>query len=215
MNNGYSPDQNPIPGHGSKYDRKKEAVIAALMRARTEQEAALEAGISRKTLCRWKKMREFKTALQARKQEVADNTDARYLFADPIAAATVIKIMVDANVPASVRLRAASQVHAAAEKSVEKEARSAYTAREERKRRRAAAEERSCDAQNRVLNLMGEDGPLYVSLLRQVYAEGSLNREERTDLKRCNEKFISIWRRLDYGFSLLRPHHVGFRHTPE
>jgi transposase-like protein len=46
-------------GHGTKYSRKKEAAIAALLEQRNVQEAARAAGISKQTLYRWLKMPEF------------------------------------------------------------------------------------------------------------------------------------------------------------
>ena len=215
MNDSYSPDQYSIRGHGSKYDRRKEAAIAALLGARTEQEAALEAGISRRTLCRWKKLPEFRAALLASKQEVLNSASARYLSGGPAAASTVLKIMVDPNAPASARLRAASHVHAAAEKSVEKEARSVHAAQVEREKYRAEAEDRSRSWHREVLTLMGEDGNKYVALVRLVYAEGMLTSEDYSELERCNTKFAFIWRRLDIAFCYLRPDNVSFRIVDE
>ena len=211
MNDSHSQQQYSIRGHGSKYDRRMEAVIAALLGARTEQEAALEAGISRKTLYRWKKLPEFSAALLARKQELLNSASARYVSAGPAAASTVLKIMVDPNVPASARLRAACQVHAVCEKSVEREARSVQAAQLEREKYLAEAEERSRSSQGEVLRLMDEDGDKYLALVRRVYAEGRLTSQEYSDLRRCNARFLSIWRRLDIPFSCLRPDNVSFR----
>jgi hypothetical protein len=211
MNGSFSPEQYSIRGHGSKYDRRREAAIAALLNSRTEQEAAMEAGISRRTLSRWKKLPEFVSAVHASKQEVLNNANTRYSSPGSAAASTVLKITVDPAARTSARLRAASQVHAVAEKSLEKEARSIESARMERQRQHAETEERSCSAEIQVLNLMESDGPLYVALVRQLYAKAELTRGEYRDLKRCNTRFAQIWRRLDIGFRYLRPDIVSFK----
>jgi hypothetical protein len=204
-------EECPIRGHGSKYDRKKEAAIAALLAARTEQEAALEAGVSRRTLSRWKNLPEFRAELHARKQELLNSVNTRYLSAGSAAVSTVLKMMVDPNAPPSVRLRAASQVQTAAEKSVEKEARAMQAAQVQREKRDTELEERSSSAQREILDLMGEDGIRYVALVRLVYAEGELTRDDWSELVRCNIRFVSIWRRLDIPLSYLRAETVNLR----
>src|SRR5690349_16593690 len=55
-------------GHGSKFTRKKEAAIAALLTHRNVEEAARAAGIGTQTLYRWMKHPEFKAALRKAKQ---------------------------------------------------------------------------------------------------------------------------------------------------
>src|SRR5580698_4573930 len=49
-----------ITGHGSKFSRKKEAAVAALLSQRTIDEAAKTAGIGTQTLHRWLKCRNFR-----------------------------------------------------------------------------------------------------------------------------------------------------------
>jgi hypothetical protein len=49
-------------GHGSKFDRKKEAAVAALLTQRNIEEAARVAGIGTQTLYRWLKVPEFQEA---------------------------------------------------------------------------------------------------------------------------------------------------------
>ena len=49
-------------GHGAKFGRKKEEVIAALLTQRNIEEAAKAIGVSTKTLLRWTKDPEFDAA---------------------------------------------------------------------------------------------------------------------------------------------------------
>ena len=49
-------------GPGSKFTRKKEEAIAALLIQRNVEEAARVAGIGTQTLLRWLKIPEFQTA---------------------------------------------------------------------------------------------------------------------------------------------------------
>jgi putative hemolysin len=48
-----------MKGHGSKFGRKKEAAIAALLSEKNHAEAARVAGIDLSTLKRWMRMPEF------------------------------------------------------------------------------------------------------------------------------------------------------------
>src|ERR1035437_7583880 len=65
-------------GHGSKFCRKKEAMIAALLSQRNHEEAARTAGVSKRTLNRYLKMPEFQSAyLEARRAEVWDSISGR------------------------------------------------------------------------------------------------------------------------------------------
>ena len=49
-------------GHGNKYERKKEAAIAALLTQRNIEEAAKVTGIGTNTLLRWMKDQGFQAA---------------------------------------------------------------------------------------------------------------------------------------------------------
>lgn len=63
-----SGEQEPMPGHGSKFGRKKEVAIAALLSQRNQEEAAQAAGVSKRTLNRWLRMPAFRAAyLDARR----------------------------------------------------------------------------------------------------------------------------------------------------
>ena len=97
-------------GHGSKYNRKKEEAIAALLKHRNIEEAARAAGIGAQTLSRWLKMPDFQADyLEARRAAVAQS-NARLQQASSAAASTLMKIMIDVSVPASTRVRAADSV---------------------------------------------------------------------------------------------------------
>ena len=51
------PSMDSVKGHGSKYGRKKEAAIAALLTQKNLGEAARAVGIDLKTLKRWMRLR--------------------------------------------------------------------------------------------------------------------------------------------------------------
>jgi hypothetical protein len=97
-------------GHGSKFGRKKEEAIAALLTQRNVEEAARSAGVGTRTLIRWLKIPEFASAyLEARRAAVAQS-NARLQQASSAAVSTLLKIMVDASAPAAARVRAADRV---------------------------------------------------------------------------------------------------------
>jgi transposase-like protein len=60
-----------MKGHGSKFGRKKEAAIAALLTARSIEEAARAAGIGTATLFRWQNLPEFQQAYRDAKRAVS------------------------------------------------------------------------------------------------------------------------------------------------
>jgi hypothetical protein len=108
-------------GPGSKFTRKKEQAIAALLTQRNVEEAARAAGIGTQTLLRWLKIPEFcKEYLKARR-EVVQQTIARLQQATGAAGTVALKLMTDPNVPAAVRLRAAEFVFDRAIKGIETE----------------------------------------------------------------------------------------------
>jgi hypothetical protein len=106
-------------GHGSKFCRKKEDAIAALLTQRNVEETASAAGIGTRTLIRWLKIPEFQAAyLEARRAAVAQS-NARLQQASSAAVSTLLKIMVDGSTPASTRVRAADSVLDHAKQSIE------------------------------------------------------------------------------------------------
>jgi hypothetical protein len=97
-------------GHGTKFGRKKEQAIAGLLTQRNVEEAARAAGIGTQTLIRWLKMPEFQAAYREARRAAVSQSSARLQQASSAAVSTLLKIMVDANAPASTRVRAADLV---------------------------------------------------------------------------------------------------------
>jgi transposase-like protein len=97
-------------GHGSKFGRKKEEAIAALLTQRNVEEAARTAGIGTQTLYRWMKEPEFEAAYREGRRAAVSQTYARLQQASSAAASTLFKLMVDPGAPASTRVRAANSI---------------------------------------------------------------------------------------------------------
>jgi hypothetical protein len=97
-------------GHGSKFGRKKEEAIAALLTQRNVEEAARVAEIGTQTLYRWMKDPEFDAAYRGGRRAAVSQTYARLQQASSAAASTLVKLMVDASAPASTRVRAANSI---------------------------------------------------------------------------------------------------------
>jgi transposase-like protein len=112
---------SPIVGHGSKFSRKKEAAIEALLTHRNVEEAARAVGIGKQTLLRWMKMPEFQADYQEACRNAVSQTNGRLQGASGAAASTLLKIMVDGNAPASARVRAAESVLDRANRAIDSE----------------------------------------------------------------------------------------------
>jgi len=108
-------------GHGSKFGRKKEAAIAALLTQRNLEEAARVAGIGTQTLMRWLKIPEFQVAYREARRAVLSQSSARLQQASSAAVSTLLKAMVDPSTPASTRVRAADRVLDHAKHAIELE----------------------------------------------------------------------------------------------
>jgi hypothetical protein len=108
-------------GHGSKFGRKKEEAVAALLTHRTTEEAARAVGIGPATLVRWMKEPEFDAAWREARRLAYAQSIARLQQASAAAATTLLKIMLDQNSPPSCRLRAADSVLSHAAKAIELE----------------------------------------------------------------------------------------------
>jgi len=108
-----------MKGHGAKFGRKKEDAIAALLSQRSVEDAARSVGVSTRTLLRWLRWPEFQVAYRAARREAFSQSIARLQQATSAAAATLLKVMVDPNAPASCRLRAADSVLAHAAEAIE------------------------------------------------------------------------------------------------
>lgn len=110
-----------MKGHGAKFGRKKEEAIAALLTQRSVEEAARTVGIGVSTLLRWLEVPEFDAAFREARRKVVAQATAKLQQATGAAATVVLKLMVDVNAPAAVRLRAAECVFDRAFKSIELE----------------------------------------------------------------------------------------------
>jgi transposase-like protein len=108
-------------GPGSKFTRKKEEAIAALLTQRNIEEAARAAGIGAQTLMRWMKLPEFQAAYREARRAAFSQSIARLQQGTSAAAMTLLKIMLDVNAPASTRVRAADSVLDHAAKAIELE----------------------------------------------------------------------------------------------
>ena len=108
-----------IRGHGSKFGRKKEEAIAALMTERNVEEAARSIGIGTRTLIRWMKIPEFDLAYLEARRATVSQSNARLQQASSAAVSTLLKIMVDGSAPASTRVRAADSVLDHAKQAIE------------------------------------------------------------------------------------------------
>ena len=106
-------------GHGSKFGRKKEEAIAALLTQRIIEEAAKSIGVGANTSLRWMKEPEFTRAYREARRQAFGQSLARLPQATSAAAATLMKIMVDQNAPASTRVRAADSIFNHAAKAIE------------------------------------------------------------------------------------------------
>jgi len=108
-------------GHGSKFGRKKEQALAALLSHRNVEESAKAAGISSATLKRWLQLPEFKAAYLAARREVVLQTNARMQQNSGAAATVLFKLMADPATPPSIRARTAQCVLECANRSLELE----------------------------------------------------------------------------------------------
>jgi transposase-like protein len=106
-------------GHGSKFSRKKEQAVVALLSQRNVEEAAKAVGVGPNTLLRWMKEAEFEAAYREARRLAFGQSISRLQQASAAAVATVLKLMVDQNVPASTRLRAADIVLERTAKAIE------------------------------------------------------------------------------------------------
>jgi transposase-like protein len=99
-----------MKGHGTKFGKKQEAAIAALLTQRTIEEAAKSIGVGTATLLRWQKLPEFANAFRAAKRAAFAQTVARLQYASSAAASVLLKVLLDAATPASTKVRAAESV---------------------------------------------------------------------------------------------------------
>ena len=108
-----------MAGHGTKFGRKMEDAIAALLTQRNVDEAARAAGIGTRTLLRWLQLPEFQKAFRDARRAAFSQSIARLQQGASAAATTLLKTMIDPNTPASVRVRAAEAIFNHAAKAIE------------------------------------------------------------------------------------------------
>ena len=106
-------------GHGQKLGHKMEAAVAALLTHRNVDEAAQAVGVGATTLWRWLKLPEFQTAYREARRAAFGQALARLQQATSAAATTLLKTMIDAGTPPSVRVRAAEAIFSHAAKAIE------------------------------------------------------------------------------------------------
>jgi transposase-like protein len=97
-------------GHGQKFGRRKEEAIAALLAQRSIEDAARVVGITARTLYRWLEIPEFREAYFKARRQAFGQATARLQQASSAAASIILTLMLDPNVPATSRLRAAQGV---------------------------------------------------------------------------------------------------------
>jgi hypothetical protein len=108
-----------MKGHGSKFSRKMEEAVAALLVHRNHEEAAKAVGIGTATLLRWQKEPEFQKAYREARRAAFGQAVARLQQMSGAAVATLGKMMVDQAAPASTRVRAADCILNHAAKAIE------------------------------------------------------------------------------------------------
>src|SRR5262252_9556499 len=104
---------------GTKFGRRMEEAVVALLIQRNVEEAAKSVGISTRTLLRWMKEPEFQTAYREARRTAYSQAVARLQQGTTAAATTLLKVMLDQSTPASVRVRAAECVMNHSAKAIE------------------------------------------------------------------------------------------------
>lgn len=108
-------------GHGTKFGRKKEEAIVALLTNRSIEEAARATGIDPNTLLRWLKLPEFQKPYREAKWAAYGQAIARLHHLSSAAVSTLGKIMLDSRTPPATRVRAADSILEHTAKAVENE----------------------------------------------------------------------------------------------
>jgi hypothetical protein len=104
---------------GTKFGRKMEEAVAALLTQRNVEEAAKAVNISTRTLLRWMKEPEFQTAYREARRTAYSQAVAKLQQGATAAATTLLKVMLDQGTPAAVRVRAAECVINHSSKAIE------------------------------------------------------------------------------------------------
>jgi transposase-like protein len=99
-----------MPGHGSKFSRKKEAAIAALLSHRNMEDAARAIDVGASTILRWLKLPEFDAEYRRARRQAVSQATARLQQASGAATSLLLNVMADTRTPPAVRARAAHTV---------------------------------------------------------------------------------------------------------
>jgi transposase-like protein len=110
-----------VRGHGSKFSRKMEEAVAALLTQRNVEEAARSIGISVATLMRWQKQPEFEKAYREARRAAFGQSIAKLHQMSSAAVSTLGKVMVDPGTPPSTKVRAAEAIITHGAKAIEVE----------------------------------------------------------------------------------------------
>jgi transposase-like protein len=108
-------------GHGSKFERKKEETIAALLSGKNHADAANIAGVDPSTLKRWLRLPEFQAEYLQARQDAVTQANARLQHNSNAVATVALKLVADPATPASVRGHLCLGILDRANKSVETE----------------------------------------------------------------------------------------------
>jgi hypothetical protein len=108
-----------MKGHGSKFGRKREEAIAALLVQRNIEEAARSISIAPNTLLKWMKEPEFDTSYREARRLAFRQSIARLQHASSTAVSLLQKAIVDSSAPYSTRVRAAEIVLSHTAKAIE------------------------------------------------------------------------------------------------
>ena len=110
---------HPMADSERKITRKQEEAIVALLTTRTVEEAARSCNTPVRTVYRWLNEAEFDRAYRAARRKAFAQATARLQHGASAAATTLLKVMIDAETPASTKVRAAECVLAHAAKAIE------------------------------------------------------------------------------------------------
>ena len=110
-----------MKGYGSKFGRKKDEAVAALLSQRNIEEAAKAVGVAPNTLLKWMRDPDFDAAYRQARRAAFGQAVARLQQASGAAASVLLKTVVDPCTPVSTRVRAAEIVLDKAAKAIELE----------------------------------------------------------------------------------------------
>jgi transposase-like protein len=108
-------------GHGSKFGRKKEAALAALLLGKSQAEAARSVGVDPSTLKRWLRSPDFHAEYLQVRREAVSLANARVQHNSNAIVSVALKLVGDAATPASVKAHLCLGLLDRANKSLETE----------------------------------------------------------------------------------------------